>query len=551
MKRITLVTVAVGLCLMMAAPAMALDVEFSGQHRVRGYYIDKENMGKTAGGLPEQYDRSYMDMRFRLQTIFKVDENISVTTRFDALDNKKYGDKFPGYQGGYALESGSADPDPRDQANVDFDRAYATIKTPVGGFLFGRMKDNAWGTSFGDTEGDGDRLIYVAPVKNWIFAAVYEKWHEVDGDPDNVGAGFAAYADQYGSDQDNDKYYLSATYRSEAFTSGLLFGYYRVNSFLDVGAKSHASALDTAFIANSVAVLGPANAFPTPSASLYRRPVTADAYLLSPYITGKWGDLEVKAEGTLAFGKAKYEPYNPAEYAALVSGGLQGAGIPAAAAGPIANGVANTPAVVASMENNGKDRDIELGQFMVDATYRLGPFSLNAGYAWQSGGYKYNSPNDDKITAFGAIEESGDWHKLWILNGGNRRGDDNGMYQSLGGNWAPNAATSELMGNTGNFQGVLSMNGFSTFWGGVDYAIMENMTIGGLVGMSKADKVASGWDSDHGTEFDINFIWDIYENLTWRITYAYLNAGDYFKAGATNVDLKDPYTFYTNIAVNF
>jgi hypothetical protein len=547
MKRITLLAVALGLCMIMAAPVMALDVEFSGQQRIRGYYLDKETMGK---GTPDQFDRSYMDMRFRLQTIFKVNENISVTTRFDALDNKKFGDKFPGYTGSDAIWTGSpttgssyaATSSPDSEANVDFDRAYATIKTPVGGFLFGRMKDASWGTSFGDTEGDGDRLVYVVPIKNWIFAAVYEKWHEVDGDANNSGQGFALYSDQYGSDEDNDKYYLSATYRSEAFTAGLLYGYYRVNSFLDIGSASHSAVVNTNWATSGLATL---TSIPLPpSAALYRRPVTADAHLLSPYISGRWGNLEVQAEATIAFGKADYNEYDAATYSSVLVAALGNTAL-TPAANAMAAGIAN------SANNNGKSRDLDLGQAMVDATYHIGPFAINAGYAWQSGGYKYNSPDDNKITGFGAIEQSGDWHKLWLLNGGNPAGDDNGLYQSLGGNWAPNPVVGEAMGNTGNFQGITSMNGFSTFWGGLDYAIMDNMTIGGIVGVSKAAKTSTGWDSNHGTEYDVNFIWDVYENLTWRITYAYLKAGDYWKAGSTTVELKDPYSFYTNIAVNF
>jgi hypothetical protein len=143
---------------------------------------------------------------------------------------------------------------------------------------------------------------------------------------------------------------------------------------------------------------------------------------------------------------------------------------------------------------------------------------------------------------------------LWLLNGGNRLGDDNGMYQTLGGLWTPNAnpSSSEAMGNTANFQGVTSINGFHSYWGAVDYAIQDNMTLGALVGYSEADKVASGWSKKHGTEFDLNFIWDVYENLTWRITYAYLDAGDYWKAGSTTPgELEDPYTLYTNVSVNF
>lgn len=97
-------------------------------------------------------------------------------------------------------------------------------------------------------------------------------------------------------------------------------------------------------------------------------------------------------------------------------------------------------------------------------------------------------------------------NKLWILNYRNPANDDNGLYQPLGGAYAPGGVGSEMICNTGNFQGIMSMNGFSTFWGGLDYGIMDNMTIGGIVGVSQADKVASGWDKSHGTEYDLNFI---------------------------------------------
>ncbi|MFH1981134.1 MAG: porin [Pseudomonadota bacterium] len=516
MKRITLLAVVLGLCMMMAAPVMALDVEFSGQYRTRGYYIDKQDMGFINGN---NIDSSYMDMRFRLQTIFKVNENISVTTRFDALDNKKWGDKLPGYTSAYALQSGTADSSPDDQANVDFDRAYATIKTPIGGFLFGRMKDNSWGTSFSDTEGDGDRLVYVVPVQNWIFAAVYEKWHELDGDPNNrVNVG--TYAPAYGSDQDNDKYYLTATYRSEAFTAGMLYGYYKVGNYMDMGDESHYQIIRTTLGAAGYTSL--------------RRPISATAHVFSPYVSGRWGDLEIQAEGTMAFGKVDYK------YGQMSD----------------PNGYGTIPVVgttiIQSMNNNGKTKDLELSNFMIDATYHFGPLALNGGYGQVSGDQKYRSNDTGKATAFGFIEEGGDWHKLWILNGGSRRGDDNGMYQSMGGTYTPlTGGTAESMGNVSNFQNQVSVNGYRAWWIGGDYSIMENLTAGILVGASKADRTIEGWDSNHGTEYDVNVIWDIYENLRWRMTYAYLKAGDYWKQGSSTTQLKDPYTFYTNISVNF
>lgn len=533
MKRITLLAMTLGLCLVLVAPAMALDLDFSGEYRTRGYYIDKADMGQINGN---EIDKSYMDMRFRLQTIFKVNENISVTTRFDALDNKVWGDKFPAYKSSNALWNGTStapaytyDNTPDSQANVDFDRAYATIKTPIGGFLFGRMKDSSWGTSFGDSEGDGDRLVYVVPIKNWIFAAVYEKWHEVDSDPNNQGEGYAPYAPTYGSSQDNDKFYLSGTYRSETFTAGLLYGYYSVNSFLDVGDETLYQKLGT------LTTLG--GTYATADA-MSRRPITATAHILSPYIVGKWGDFDLQLEGTYALGKIKAMPNGTTDSAIALTG---------------------------IKELNAPDRDLETWQYMIDATYHLGPVALNGGWAHQCGGVKYRRNADGKATGFGIIEPGGDWNKLWILTGGSSVGDDNGMYRTMAGAYTPYPAgtgitTEGNLGNEANPYSQTSINGYQIFYFGVDYAFMENMAIGGLVGFAKADKVIEQdtaaynpqkWEKDQGVEYDVNFIWDIYENLRWQMTYAYLKAGDYWKQGNPNTQLKDPYTFYTKISVNF
>jgi hypothetical protein len=357
------------------------------------------------------------------------------------------------------------------------------------------------------------------PIKNWIFAAVYEKWHEVDGDPANRGFSVTTLSPAYGSDLDNDKFYLSATYRSEAFTTGLLYGYYKVGSYADIGDEKHYQIIRT--------TLG------TAGQGALRRPVKAAAHLFSPYITGRWGDLEIQAEGTFAFGKVDYT-YGDSDPANLT----------------LALGTFAAP-VIKSMNNNGNSKDLELSNFMIDATYHMGPFALNGGYGYVSGGVKYRDDSTTKSNSCGIIEAGGDWHKLWILNGGSVRGDDNGMYQSLGGSYTPVAGgPAESMGNVSNFQSQVSLNGYSAWWVGADYGILDNLTAGLLVGGSKADKVVSGWDNNHGMEYDVNLIWDIYDNLRWRFTYAYLKAGDYWKQGGT-ASLKDPYTFYTSIAVTF
>ncbi|MBW2602568.1 MAG: hypothetical protein JRD47_11775, partial [Deltaproteobacteria bacterium] len=87
MRKFTVIALALVATFMFVVPAMAVDVEFSGQYRVRGMYMDNTSLNDDTGASD-----AYMDMRFRLQTVFKINDNLKLTTRFDALDNKIWGD---------------------------------------------------------------------------------------------------------------------------------------------------------------------------------------------------------------------------------------------------------------------------------------------------------------------------------------------------------------------------------------------------------------------------------------------------------------------------
>jgi hypothetical protein len=209
MKKFTIIGLAICLAFALAAPVMAVDADFSGSYYVRGSYVSHWNLDDRSAS------NAYMDMRFRLQTVFKVNDILSVTTRFDALDDKVWGDTD---ETTATSNSTLGWPPPVVRtttdvnSDIDFDRAYMTIKAPIGTFFIGRQKAFAWGTSFIDSEGEADRIKYVKKIDNLTLIAIFQKSREIDN---ATGLGDA-------SDQDSDTYYPAFKYKMENITFGAL-----------------------------------------------------------------------------------------------------------------------------------------------------------------------------------------------------------------------------------------------------------------------------------------------------------------------------------------
>jgi hypothetical protein len=142
-----------------------------------------------------------MDMSFRLKTVFKASDILSVTVRFDALDDHVWG---------------TDDDTSTGPGNIDFDRAYMTIKAPIGTFYVGRQAAGTWGTSFIDTGVSADRIKYKKVIDNLTLWAVFEKNTEQDNDPTATGNA---------SDEDKETYYLLSKYKAESTTAGLLLAF--------------------------------------------------------------------------------------------------------------------------------------------------------------------------------------------------------------------------------------------------------------------------------------------------------------------------------------
>ncbi|MCK4467669.1 MAG: hypothetical protein KAU60_04885, partial [Desulfobacterales bacterium] len=241
-----------------------------------------------------------------------VSDILSVTARFDALEDKVWGD---------ATAAG----------NVEFKRAYMTIKAPIGTFYVGRQIKGLWGTSFLDTEGDADRIKYVKKIDNLTLYAVFQKDAEGDdavaitatdcvagtGCSDEAGCvacvpAVTAVPDE--ADKDKDTYYLLGKYKAESTTTGLLLAF--TNDKTTAGQTKH-------------------------------------TYCAIPYFVSKFGPLAIQGELGYKWGEIDSDTVGTA------------------------------------------DIDTKQLAYNLEATYNVGPASIMAGYAFISGDSNGTTDNEN------------------------------------------------------------------------------------------------------------------------------------------------------------
>jgi len=504
-------------------PAAALETEFSGEFYVEGILNSSVNM------LDSDNTVDYRQMRLRVQTDFKVSDNLKLTTRFDALDKV-----LSSKDSAFNIDGAGTN---EDDDNIDFDRAYLTYISPIGMFEVGRMKGVVWGTTFCDDETDTDRIKYTVPIElgdgKLYLAAVAEKVTENDTMRDD----------------DNDKYYLGAVYKTEKYATGLLSAMYSFNKFQDPGqsfatddlkssyetninAASYRSYLASNVATDSMASYGgwySANATNALTAQAYakaaaayqaagdlakasaaasaasaaaaninadwpndmdtaslmtmkNRGTTNDAkvYLLSPYFQGKFGDLSLEAELDYVFGTITYDD-----------------------------------------KYNSEDSDVKGFAYFVEGDYDFSPINVLGGFAHSSGDADYD---DTDVKSMGFVSPGVDWEKLFILNA-----DYHGMNGTLGNGVGNHVGTGFATPSTA------MLDGYQMLYAGVDYAVTDSITLGFIGAISKADDVpeAAGYDDDQGMEYDFTFDWNITDNLTYHAVAAYLDGGDYWTTRAS------------------
>ena len=206
MKKLSVIAVAVAACMLFAIPAMAVDVNFSGAYRARGYYNDNPDLDDNMGA-----SQAFIDQRLRVKMEFKVTDTLSVIGRFDAIE-KRWGDADSGGTVG--------------SHNIDFDHAYMKATFDMFDLYVGRMGGGVFGLKFGDHPGyfEHDTIKLVSKMDPLTLIALYQKRAEND----------QSYTYPQTADEDMDAYFLGGIYKAEGLEAGFLGGYYRYRNMSDV-----------------------------------------------------------------------------------------------------------------------------------------------------------------------------------------------------------------------------------------------------------------------------------------------------------------------------
>lgn len=516
-----LLFLSLALSALIASPALALDLDVSGSLQFEGVYNENATLSKT--DAPD----SFREMRLRILTEAQVTEKIKLITRFDALDK-------------ILSSKDSAFDNNEDDDNIDFDRAYAEIITPIGLLAVGRMQGVVWGTSWSDDEADTDRIKLVTPIpigaNKLYIGVVAEKVTENDKGVEK-------------SSKDNDKYYIGATYKAPNYSTGLLTAFYNFHYFQDpdqamktktlndaggadkaisdltmaqtlgaqatsyvalaVAAQADAEInLATQYAAQATALGTSAVAYAsTPAAAALQtllalpRGTTSEAkvYLMAPYFDGKFGPLGLTAEMDYIFGEASYD-------------------------------------------KNNTTKDVSAYSWFAEARYDIGPVTVQAGYAYTMGDADHT---DNDIGNMAYVAPGADWAKAFILTN-----NDHGMNTTLGG------GLGNLVGDGFGSGYTAYLDGYRMIYAGADCKLLNDaITVGALIASSQADDTPAGIDDNHGIEYDLTFSWKIMDNLVYSSVAAYLQAGDYWKERGTplgfNNDSEDTYALYHKLELFF
>lgn len=564
MKKVSLL-IALCAALMIAVPAMALEVEVSGHYFIEAFDNSNELLNKnfvdTDDGFTtkETSRNDYATMEFMAKPVFKINDNITLTTQFTALQDHVVGNDA-------SAPSNVVDPlAPKmdNTENFDWKAAYLTIKTPIGGFILGRYIDTPWGTPLGDsTASHGsnsrhkDRIMWVVPTGDFISGLVAQK--EADKDKGTVFA-----------DQDNYKFYAFSAYKQQDWSTGLLVARYHYKNF--VGQKAlrewqenyydyQQAAYEASFaqatlggtietlLANGVpqavidaSIADPANTLGLPvnlhtlsenasaktGQATYAGSLISDGpdtsevglWAINPYFMGQFGPLGIEAEILYGFGKVDLDERR------------------------------QDPVTGEWFD----EIDAKALEATIDLKYDIAGFTFNGGYTYVQGDSEYT---DDEASEIGYFERNNDLEHGFLLTS-----DVSNLQSTLGGVDDRGVPLGNLAGGPQTLTGTA---GYQMYWLGAKYQVLDNLKLGLLYVNSKADDPpyfnldpnagaidTRQWDDDHGAEYDFTLEWNIMDSLKFYGVVAHLEAGDYWKQGDPTREIENNTTVYGRLMVEF
>jgi len=499
MKKFWIVLLSMGLLAAFSIPAFAIDVKFSGEYRVRGWYDNNpsgleenavtnaaEALWKASGGaLGTNYkaekSASFYDNRLRIQTDFVVAEGLTLTTRFDALE-KKWGDKTYGFgRGGYPYTPATgADSSGRvvtagakEQENIEFERAYVTFKSAIGLWMVGYQQFMAFGPDPANSSTTRPGIKYVLPIGNLILIAAIEKGNESD-----VAGDIGQWREA-----DQDIYDLGFVYKlGKMGDVGMMIQHARDESFKPFGTGVALAGLDNGF----------EMVFTT----------------FDPYVRLNFGPVLIEAEGMYLDGELKWNNRAKMGAAALALPGYIGR---AAAAG--------------------KDADLEEIAVFFHAKVDLAPvyFGIYAGY----GSGDDIGTADEVEGGMGMALKAGSDFKPCLM-----------MFND---DYATQFAGTNGVASLGSY---LDNVKFGQLYVGVKPT--PKLDVRASYSYAKADEATvANQNTKIGSEIDLTASYKIYDNLEYMLGAAYFKTGKYFKYGNAALDVEDDYMLMHKLTLKF
>jgi hypothetical protein len=482
MKKVGTMIIAIGLVFLLAAPALALDagnLKFSGEYRARGFSHSAVNL------LEDDATDAYYDMRLRVKTTYNITDNVSLTTRFDALDRTW----------------GTDDEDVSDAENIDFDAAYMTIKTPVGGLIVGRYPTTKFGTGLADSADNKDRIIYVLPIENWTFVALMQKSSEFDKGTDV-------------SDTDNHKYSIVTQYKGKNFTAGALLGIY------DYKTLPSLQQLDE----YAMGVAGYAAPIDLATTELM-------AYVPEAFIKGKFGNFGFEAEIDYATGSSENATDGSEDLDASLLMYLAEASYDA---GPFAF---RGGYVFISGDEDSYDDEVNCFAYFERSADLDKAFILTGG----DEDARVGAGLEDSLGGVIGTVAAGE---VTPFTNASVRAGIKMLYAGVTYSPMENLSLDFLYANAKADEPATTTL--------VPNAMLSPyLPAGGVTAMDRSAVGLGSIDDDMGSEYDFTLTWKCLDNLEYKFVAAYLDAGDFYKQGDSSVDLESTYTLYNSLTLTF
>jgi hypothetical protein len=465
MKKLALIGLAFCLVFALTVPAMALDVDFSGFYRVRGFcYHDYESFGydgwsgsdtsNTLIGTIEagtEHASDYYDMLLDVNIVFKVHPKLKLITNFTALDklwgaSDNDGQTYKGITKVNSSDRGDMkQAQHEDHNDIDWNQAYMQIVSPVGIWWIGRQTGSQWRHPIADSATDADRIKWAllpgsmgGPSWNpLLIAFCYEKYFE--GDAGNLL-----------SDSDTDYYFITLGYQSPNLVIDSLHALIR--------CENPYTPYNRAYPSGYLFFTGGPNGTKK-----------ADIYLHRFYYKQIIGPVKLEAEYDMGYGYVTE---------------------------PLGN----------------EDIRIESAVWFGQVTYDQGPVDVYGGWAHADGDadgwYGLVTPGDTYHVSTAQL--GNDWDLLFFMTS-----DEGSHAQSFGGigNWS----------SAGQ-----NPYGIDLLYLGGGFDVTPTINLSAVWGMGWADAVPCG-SKDIGWEGNLWLTWQMMDGLQYKALFAFFDAGDFWE----------------------